>query len=549
MYLALRILSLAAMIIVVSSCKSTNLDDSKLKDAVFQIDNRFILLTGNDSGKITIKECDSQKRVENNGFNNGMPPEDKDTVEQFNKIRASRDCERLPGTLIRTMDVFVLVNALLENSGLMNFPQNSNMYESLNFLQKYNISTDKFRDEYKKSVVEAEEKLKQFREMVLAFGDDPYIPSSEKFQRSLEEIKRIPENARSQLIDKLQIEIDILSQAMRNIFQTASQKSEMILIGKSKSVAGNLFAFNLLEAFVSKPEVDFEFVEVLPRNQGTPMTVDPKTNKPSLLTFKMGANENGQDFSPEHDAMLMRPYQMQTTEVTQAQWFDIMGANPSFHKGAKYCQNYDPKKDICPNMPVESVSWDEVEVFIGKLNQAHARKLNLDSSMYALPTEAEWEFAARGGRQSTEPGTTFFKSKSDLLKFAWTQENSALSKITDLSPRSVAMLKRNPLGLFDIYGNVWEWTADIYAPNSYSNPNVDPQNPKRSLRGGSFYIGGEFSNSVVRRGLEKKSSDRRTGFRLIKVPADETQRNNQQNQNNFQQQDNFNSDFDVGSPV
>ncbi len=181
-------------------------------------------------------------------------------------------------------------------------------------------------------------------------------------------------------------------------------------------------------------------------------------------TFTMGAtSEQGSDArdgeKPAHQVTLS-DYYIGQTEVTQALWKAVMGSNPSDSKG--------------DNLPVEQVSWDDCQVFIQKLNQ-------LTGKQFRLPTEAEWEYAARGGRKSRGYK---YAGGNDIGSVAWYNSNSRDETHT------VATKQANELGVYDMSGNVWEWCSDWY-DGYQSSSQSDPQRPSlgscRVNRGGSCY--------------------------------------------------------------
>lgn len=181
-------------------------------------------------------------------------------------------------------------------------------------------------------------------------------------------------------------------------------------------------------------------------------------------TFTMGAtSEQGSDAwdeeKPAHKVTLS-DYYIGQTEVTQALWKAVMGSNPSDSKG--------------DNLPVEQVSWDDCQVFIQNLNQ-------LTGKQFRLPTEAEWEYAARGGRKSRGYK---YAGGNDIGLVAWYEDNSG----NETHP--VATKQANELGIYDMSGNVWEWCSDRYG-DYQSSSQSDPQGPSsdsiRVRRGGSFY--------------------------------------------------------------
>ena len=176
-------------------------------------------------------------------------------------------------------------------------------------------------------------------------------------------------------------------------------------------------------------------------------------------TFQMGSNDSDayDDEKPVHSVTLS-DYYIGETEVTQALWEAVMGDNPSRRKG--------------DNLPVEKVSWDDCRTFISKLN-------SLTGKNFRLPTEAEWEYAARGGRNSS--GYKYSGSNT-LGNVAWYTDNSGLQT------HPVKTKQANELGLYDMTGNVWEWCQDwygSYSSGSQTNPKGPTTGSSRVRRGGS----------------------------------------------------------------
>jgi len=194
----------------------------------------------------------------------------------------------------------------------------------------------------------------------------------------------------------------------------------------------------------------------------------------------MGAtSEQGSDADssekPPHQVTLSS-FSIGETEVTQELWQAVMGSNPSYFKGPKF--------------PVTSVSWEDCQTFIRELNLLTGRH-------FRLPTEAEWEYAARGGQKSNH---TKYAGSSAIGNVAWYAGNSVSQ------PHAVATKSANELGLYDMSGNVEEWCQDLKGTYSYSS--------YRMCRGGSWFIGARFCR-VSYRGC-KDPSDRKgyLGLRL-----------------------------------
>ena len=214
-------------------------------------------------------------------------------------------------------------------------------------------------------------------------------------------------------------------------------------------------------------------------------------------TFIMGATfEQGRDADidekPAHQVTL-DSYYIGVTEVTQALWQAVMGSNPSRFKG--------------DNLPVDVVSWDDCQKFIQKLNQ-------LTGQTFSLPTEAQWEFAARGGNLSK--GYKYSGSNT-LIKVAWYYNNNSNDKT-----HPVAQKQPNELGLYDMSGNVWEWCQDWYGDYSSSsqrNPMGPSSGSERVYRGGDG-DGIEWNCRVsYRYGRYSGYRDSDFGFRLALVPS------------------------------
>ena len=179
-------------------------------------------------------------------------------------------------------------------------------------------------------------------------------------------------------------------------------------------------------------------------------------------TFVMGGT--GDDETP-HKVTLTKGFWLGRTEVTQEQWQELMGSNPS--------------KFIGKDLPVENVSWDDAMEFCGKLN---GKKLLPSGWKWALPTEAQWEYACRAGTTSNFAG--------DLGEMAWYGGNS------DRKTHPVGIKKPNEWGLYDMHGNVWEWCADCYEVWYYTSSVTDPTGPDgRSFR---VFRGGSWGNNMLK---------------------------------------------------
>ena len=217
-------------------------------------------------------------------------------------------------------------------------------------------------------------------------------------------------------------------------------------------------------------------------------------------TFTMGATaEQGRDADsdeyPAHQVTLSS-YAIGETEVTQALWQAVTGSNPSwFSVGNNYGTNL--------QRPVECVSWDDCQEFITKLNQ-------LTGQNFRMPTEAEWELAARGGNKSKGYKYAGSNTLGDVAWY-WGSIPSQSSGTSGYGTQTVATKSPNELGLYDMSGNVFEWCQDWYSDVYYSSsPSTNPTGPTsgsfRVLRGGGWgndarhcRVSNRDSNSLSRR--------------------------------------------------
>jgi len=205
-------------------------------------------------------------------------------------------------------------------------------------------------------------------------------------------------------------------------------------------------------------------------------------------TFRMGSTDGDSDEQPVHSVTLSSDYYIGETEVTQELWAAVMGTNPS-------CFTSDSR------LPVERVSWNDCQTFITKLNA-------LTGANFRLPTEAEWEFAARGGNKSQ--GYTYSGSNT-IDNVAWYTTNSG-SKTHVVKTKSP-----NELGIYDMSGNVYEWCSDWY--EAYSSAAVtDPTGASsgsiRVNRGGSWNSDATYGRCANRNSSTPTLTSSSVGLRL-----------------------------------
>jgi formylglycine-generating enzyme required for sulfatase activity len=208
--------------------------------------------------------------------------------------------------------------------------------------------------------------------------------------------------------------------------------------------------------------------------------------------FMMGSNSGEDDEKPVHEVELSS-YYIGKYEITQAQWKAVMGINPSKFSGCDQC-------------PVERVSWNDIQAFIRKLNQ-------LTGKSYRLPTEAEWEYAAKGGLKSR--GFTY-SGGNDIESVGWYSNNSG-SKTHPVGQKAA-----NELGIYDMTGNVLEWSSDWYgsfASTFQRNPVGPTSGQYRVLRGGSWNLSPKRYRASYRFTFSPDNRNDFIGFRLVLSPV------------------------------
>lgn len=234
---------------------------------------------------------------------------------------------------------------------------------------------------------------------------------------------------------------------------------------------------------------------------------DKTTDGPQILTnsigmelvpipggsFTMGGDPAGGAASelPPHTVQVA-PFYLGKFEVTQAQWQAVMGDNPSSYKH--------------PQRPVDQVTWLQAQSFIERLNRLEG------TTLYRLPSEAEWEYAARAG---TTAKWSFGDDASQLGRFAWFGQQG------DIGTRPVGRGMPNPWGLFDMYGNVWEWVQDCWHDNYDGAPREGTiwsggDCSLRMLRGGGWNSPAAYARSAVRGSYAPQMNDPADGFRIAR---------------------------------
>jgi formylglycine-generating enzyme required for sulfatase activity len=220
-------------------------------------------------------------------------------------------------------------------------------------------------------------------------------------------------------------------------------------------------------------------------------------------TFMMGSpegEEGRRDNETQHPVTISKSFYMQTTEVTQGQWKEVMGTEP--WKGK-------PTGKEGPNYAATFVSSNDAVAYCEKLSEKEGKK-------YRLPTEAEWEYACRAGTQTT---WSFGNDEDALGDYAWYDKNAW--DIDEKYAHQVRLKKPNAFGLYDMHGNVYEWCNDFFEWDYYKqSPANDPQGPAsgslRVLRGGSWHNSTRLTRTALRHWFPGGSRRNNYGFRLVR---------------------------------
>ena len=272
---------------------------------------------------------------------------------------------------------------------------------------------------------------------------------------------------------------------------------------KTVQIAENqesMLEFTLAKSVAKAPVVEKLIASVTPQG-GAVETITVNGVSFNMIkvqggTFTMGAtSEQGSDAKkyekPTHQVTLS-DYYIGETEVTQELWKAVMGSNPSYFSGT--------------NLPVEYVSWNDCQTFITKLNQLTGKK-------FRLPTEAEWEYAARGGNKSK--GYKYAGSNTESDVAAWSPANSGGTTYP------VKQKQANELGLYDMSGNVHEWCQNLwynYSSSAQTNPTGPSSGSYRVCRGGSYCYGGSNSRVANRGCFLPDARHSNVGFRVVLLP-------------------------------
>ena len=347
------------------------------------------------------------------------------------------------------------VSLYVDKKSVGNAPWSGNLKEGMHLVE---VKKNGYRSQQKTIQLSQQQKLDvAFGELIAIQGNLSvnYKPFGAEVYVDGKKLGQSPRVFNGLLVGNHQVEV------RKNGYAT-DKKSVTISEGQTVSISGTLSSNTASSS--NGYASNFSFASggntiSIPVKNG--ITIDMV--KVEAGTFMMGATSEMQDPSaeekPVHQVTLTNNYYMGKYEVTQALWKTVMGSNPSSFNG--------------DNLPVEKVSWDDCQEFISKLN-------GLTDKKFRLPTEAEWEYAARGGKKSRGYQ---YSGSSNISDVAWYDGNSG-SKT-----RPVGTKQANELGIYDMSGNVWEWCQDwygSYVSTSQTNPSGANSGSFRVYRGGCW---------------------------------------------------------------
>lgn len=289
----------------------------------------------------------------------------------------------------------------------------------------------------------------------------------------------------------------IVHEALYAYFRDLFKDSDSV---RTRKVVGYLFSE------LKNDEVFQKYIEILGLYDLDSLGVElAKIPAGSVISTTTTENWWGRTIEKKKEIVISESFEMMTTEVTQGMYFAVMGENPSYHNEREYCpESFEEKVSLrtgevvklCPNNPVESVFYFDVKEFITALNSKLARP-------FRLPTEEEWEYAARAG---SEAAYSFGDDPSLLSEYAIYRMNGELHS-HPVGPFRSYSNKTNGFGLYDMHGNVTEWTQSDYVKSGF---------PRKVTVGGCFFSAPESLDLALRGAMLEKGTDHTLGFRLVR---------------------------------
>ena len=414
-------------------------------------------------------------------------------------LKSWNDCVMKPGTRVRRVPVPEFKNALRM---ALRIPGNYDA-ATVRELEVYNKREEDRTRELWVTQQELKVRIARIEEFVEEFGAKNDDDLSQLRQELASVEAQLGDAASlSQVVTKINREIDQLVDEVIADFAKTPETSRYVFSTDETGFVSNLL-FNLLREYVKT----YTFAESFQRIGG----------KNVKFMMKNPESEKGRSNDEKQvEVTFSKAFEIMTTEVTQQMWFDVMENNPSRFKTSDDCLNHFKinGEDLCPDRPVEKVSWNDVQTYIARRNEAKGLTgcqgtPEDPKGCYRLPTEAEWEYAAGGG---TRGSCSLEYNRADLRDYAWYLTNS------NWQTHPVGTKLQNPYGLHDMLGNVFEWVQDYWTrelPGGH-DPLVT-SGSHRVLCGGSWTKDEWVFRSPIRYAGSPNYRGNDIGFRLVRT--------------------------------
>ena len=429
-----------------------------------------VVLFYKDDGKIIIKHC-----------------------EDYTNLQSRDDCKLKPGTSAAQVDAERFKSSF---KMALKIPGGNYDADTKRKIELYNNGKRDDIEELRKKQSELKSKVAKIEAFIAAFGEEN---ADTEFLAGLRsDLTRVEGelgdySQLSEIIKEINGKID-------NLVDKIISSPELFKYTFSKQKTG--FVYNILKSYLRTPMISASFQRI---------------TKGSFTMGSPSSESNRSSDENQRYVTISKSFDVMTTEVTQMQWFLVMGTNPSRFKNPENCNNHININDqgICPSNPVERVSWNDVKEFIGKLNEGLEIKGCTGSprdpkGCYRLPTEAEWEYAARGKKATAY---SFGNSSEKPGSYAWYNDNS------ESKTHPVGLKRANPYGLYDVHGNVWEWVQDKYKDTlkGGTDPLHSSSGSYRVIRGGGWISSARYLRSAFRGSDTPVNWGSHVGFRLVRT--------------------------------